>query len=145
MKRQLVFFACGLVVGLGCSDSPGGNPNPHGADGGPDAALSDAASDAAADAVAIDAAPALTCGATTAPVYILPASGVVTGTAPFGNGQMMGSCSIDMGPELIYKASVTQTLSSITFTTNLPQTTAEPTLYVRSVCDMDMSELGCET
>ncbi|HJZ88768.1 MAG TPA: hypothetical protein VKN99_26535, partial [Polyangia bacterium] len=132
------------VVGAACSDSSSTIPPNHLPDGSADApgpADGPALPDAPADAPAGDAM-VLTCGLGGPEVMVLPPSGIASGSAPLGPSQSMGSCG-GSGAEVIYQFHIGVQLSSLTATTDLPQTSISPVLYLRSVCDQPSSERGC--
>ncbi len=141
-RRLGLVFLC--VASAGCSDSSGTIPPNHLPDGSADApgpADAPALPDAPADAPAGDAM-VLTCGVGGPEVMMLPPSGIASGSAPLGPSQFMGSCG-GSGAEAIYQFHVGVQLSSLTATTDLPQTSISPVLYLRSVCDQPSSERAC--
>jgi len=133
-----------LLAAYGCGDNGGGGGgggNPHLGDGG-DAidgpSISDAPVDSGQDTIVVQ-----TCGPTGPGVTPLPMNGSVSGPAPIGASQFMGSCGGGSGGEVVYLVHVDVQLSSVTFTTDLAQTSYLPILYVRTTCDSASSEVGC--
>jgi hypothetical protein len=134
---------CALAIALwGCGDDSANPHNPH-LPGPSDAMDAPHSGDGAGIDAMADAAPVLTCGMGGPEVAPLPPSGSVSGGAPVGAGMFAGSCGGGSGAEAIYYVRVTVPLSAVTFSTDLPQTTSQPILYVRTTCDQTSSEVGC--
>ena len=139
---RCTLLVCALLAACG-DDSAGPDGNPHTFDALPDAPMHDAP--VTPDGPMLDGAPdalALFCGSTSAPVFLLSATGEASAAAPMGASLFMGSCG-GAGPETIYLVTVPQPLASLTATTDLPQTTLDPFVYLRSSCDEAQSELAC--
>ena len=137
-------WMCALAIALvGCGDDNGGTGgNPH-LPGPSDALDAPRTGDGSGPDAMADAAPTLHCGMTGPEVAPLPSSGMASGGAPIGTSMFMGSCGGGTGAEAIYYVPVNQPLTSITFSTDVPQTTSMPILYVRTTCDDTSTEVGC--
>jgi len=127
---------------IGCGDSSGTPPNPH-LPGPRDAIDAPAPSDGSPPDAMLDAEPVLRCGMNGPEVTPLPFTGMVSGVAPVGAGMFAGTCGGSMGGEVIYYASIDVPLTSVTFSTDLPQTTSQPILYVRTTCNQMSTEVAC--